>query len=113
MADNIRPWGEYHILYEDDNCKVKKIIVNPGGQLSYQYHYKRNEVWTMVSGTGHFTLNGLTQIAGPGDTLVIPTLAKHRMENFGSEPVVFIEVQRGSYFGEDDIVRIEDTYGRN
>jgi mannose-6-phosphate isomerase len=110
--ENIRPWGEYHILYDDDSCKVKKIIVNPGGKLSYQYHYKRNEVWCVTEGTGIFTLDGVNTICVPGDTLVIPTLAKHMIENTGTEPLVFIEVQRGSYFGEDDIVRISDAYGR-
>lgn len=112
IPENIRPWGEYHILYDDVNCKVKKIVVNPGGKLSYQYHFKRNEVWTITEGTGIFTLDGVNTICGPGDTLVIPTLAKHMIENTGAEPLVFIEVQRGSYFGEDDIVRISDVYGR-
>lgn len=112
QPENIRPWGEYHILYEDINCKVKKIIVNPGGKLSYQYHFKRNEVWTITKGTGIFTLNGVSTICGPGDTLVIPTLAKHMIENTGKESLVFIEVQRGSYFGEDDIVRLQDAYNR-
>ena len=111
--ENIRPWGEYHILHNDENCKVKKITVNPGGKLSYQYHYKRNEVWTITEGTGIFTLNGINTICAPGDTLVIPRLAKHMIENIGSEPLTFIEVQRGSYFGEDDIVRIDDIYGRS
>lgn len=110
--ENIRPWGEYHILYDDENCKVKKIIVNPGGKLSYQYHFKRNEVWTITEGTGIFTKDGIHTICGPGDTLIIPTRAKHMIENTGTEPLVFIEVQRGSYFGEDDIVRISDVYGR-
>ena len=112
VDESVRPWGHYDILLEADDCKVKKIQVNPGGKLSYQYHFKRNEVWTVVSGTGIFTLDGVNTICGPGDTLVIPTLAKHMIENTGEEPLVFIEVQRGSYFGEDDIVRINDIYGR-
>ena len=110
--ENIRPWGEYHILHDDETCKVKQIIVNPGGKLSYQYHYKRNEVWTITEGTGVFTLNGVHTICTAGDTLIIPTLAKHMIENTSDEPLTFIEVQRGSYFGEDDIVRISDVYGR-
>ena len=110
--ENIRPWGEYEILHEEDACKVKKITVNPGGKLSYQFHYKRNEVWSILEGTGIFTLDGVATICVPGDTLIIPTLAKHRIENTGAEPLTFIEVQRGSYFGEDDIVRLEDSYGR-
>lgn len=110
--ENVRPWGEYHILHEDENCKVKQIIVNPGGKLSYQYHFKRNEVWCVTEGTGIFTRDGINTICGPGDTLIIPTRAKHMIENTGKEPLKFIEVQRGSYFGEDDIVRISDAYGR-
>lgn len=110
--ESCRPWGHYDILLEADDCKVKRIKVYPGGKLSYQYHFKRNEVWTIVSGTGIFTLNGVNTICGPGDTLVIPTLAKHMIENTGEEPLIFVEVQRGSYFGEDDIVRINDIYGR-
>ena len=111
--ESVRPWGHYDILFESDDCKVKRIKVYPSGKLSYQYHFKRNEVWTVVSGTGIFTLDGINTICGPGDTLVIPTLAKHMIENTGKEPLVFIEVQRGSYFGEDDIVRLNDIYGRN
>ena len=110
--ENIRPWGEYHILHEEEGCKVKKIIVNPGGKLSYQYHHKRNEVWTIIEGTGMFTLDGINTICVPGDTLIIPRLAKHMIENLSKEPLTFIEVQRGTYFGEDDIVRLSDAYGR-
>lgn len=110
--ESVRPWGHYDILFESDDCKVKRIVVYPNGKLSYQYHFKRNEVWTVVSGTGIFTLDGVNTICGPGDTLVIPTRAKHMIENTGTEPLKFIEVQRGSYFGEDDIVRISDVYGR-
>ena len=110
--ENIRPWGEYHILYDDENCKVKKIIVNPGGKLSYQYHHKRNEVWTIIKGVGRFTLDGVTTTCLASDALIIPRLAKHMIENTTSEPLIFIEVQRGTYFGEDDIVRINDIYGR-
>ena len=107
-----RPWGKFENLLETDYCKVKQITVNPQGKLSYQYHFKRNEVWCVTSGTGIFTLDGVTTICTAGDTLVIPTLAKHMIENTGKEPLVFIEVQRGSYFGEDDIVRLSDLYGR-
>ena len=110
--ESVRPWGHYDILFESDDCKVKRIKVYPGGKLSYQYHYKRNEVWTIIEGTGMFTLDGINTICAPGDTLVIPRLAKHMIENLGTEPLTFIEVQRGTYFGEDDIVRISDIYGR-
>jgi mannose-6-phosphate isomerase len=112
IVENTRPWGEYEILHEANNYKVKKITVNPGGKLSYQFHHKRNEVWAITEGTGIFTLNGVSSICSSGMTLNIPTLAKHMIENTGVDPLVFIEVQRGTYFGEDDIVRIEDIYGR-
>jgi mannose-6-phosphate isomerase len=112
MSDNIRPWGRYDIIFENSDCKVKQIMVNPAGKLSYQYHFKRNEVWCVTQGVGIFTLDGVNTICTAGDTLVIPRLAKHMIENTGNEPLVFIEVQRGSYFGEDDIVRLNDIYGR-
>lgn len=112
QPENVRPWGRYDIIFESEDCKVKQITVNPGGKLSYQYHFKRNEVWAIVSGTGIFTLDDINTICNPGDTLTIPTLAKHMIENNGNEPLIFIEVQRGTYFGEDDIVRINDIYGR-
>ena len=110
--ESVRPWGHYDILFESDDCKVKQIKVYPGGKLSYQYHTKRNEVWCVTSGTGMFTLDGINTICVPGDTLVIPRLAKHMIENLSQEPLTFIEVQRGTYFGEDDIVRISDIYRR-
>ena len=107
-----RPWGTYEIIQEEDSCKVKKITVNSGEKLSYQFHYKRYETWCVTEGTGIFTLNDINTICGPGYTLTIPRLAKHTIENTGKTPLIFIEVQRGSYFGEDDIVRLEDNYGR-
>ena len=110
--ENIRPWGEYHILHEEKGCKVKKIIVNPGGKLSYQYHHHRNESWCIIEGVGIFTLNDVNTMCTPGDTLIIPQGAKHMIHNVSDEPLTFIEVQRGTYFGEDDIVRISDAYGR-
>lgn len=111
--ESVRPWGHYDILFESDGCKVKRIKVYPGGKLSYQYHHKRNEVWTIIEGTGQFTLDGVHTICSAGDTLIIPRFAKHMIENLSSVPLTFIEVQRGTYFGEDDIVRIDDIYGRS
>jgi mannose-6-phosphate isomerase len=111
-----RPWGKYEILHEEKNCKVKKITVKPGGRLSYQYHNKRSEVWTIVQGTATITLgegsNHWVTEHGYGETIIIPQGTKHRVENKGQDDLVFIEVQHGSYFGEDDIVRIEDDYNR-
>ena len=107
-----RPWGMFENLLEDDTCKVKKITVEPGGRLSYQYHFKRSEVWVVVTGTGLMTSDVYTGTVAPGSVIQIPPEAKHRIENNGGSPLVFIEVQQGSYFGEDDIVRIEDDYNR-
>ena len=107
-----RPWGKYEILHEEKNCKVKKITVKPGGRLSYQYHYKRSEVWTVVAGTATMTLDDVVTSHIYGQTILIPQGTKHRVENKGQDDLIFIEVQHGSYFGEDDIVRIEDDYNR-
>ena len=107
-----RPCGKFEILMEDIGCKKKRITVKPGGRLSYQYHHKRSEVWTIVSGTATITLDELTKDYEYGDTVLIPQGTKHRVENQLDDDLVFIEVQHGSYFGEDDIVRIEDDYMR-
>lgn len=113
MEHDIRPWGQYWVLEDADTHKVKRIEVNPGGRLSYQYHKKRSEVWTIVQGTGRITLDGEIKDYKAGETAIIPLGAKHRIENPAGEKLVFIEVQHGTYFGEDDIVRIEDDYNRS
>ena len=100
-------------MIDNADCKVKQITVYPGEKLSYQYHNKRNEVWTIVSGNATLTLNGKITHHTYGETIHIPIRAKHRVENKSLDPLVFIEVQWGGYFGEDDIVRIEDKYNRN
>jgi len=107
-----RPWGMFEILLDSDNCKVKRITVKTGERLSYQYHNKRSEVWTIVSGTATMTLDDVVNDYYYGETILIPQGTKHRVENKGQEDLVFIEVQYGSYFGEDDIVRIDDKYNR-
>ena len=107
-----RPWGKFEILVDDSDCKVKKITVKPGQRLSYQYHNKRSEVWTVVSGNATITLDGKVSHHTYGETIKIPIGTKHRVENKSLDDLVFIEVQYGSYFGEDDIVRIEDDYDR-
>ncbi|MDP3946417.1 MAG: phosphomannose isomerase type II C-terminal cupin domain [Lutibacter sp.] len=112
MEHDKRPWGEYWVLEDTPTHKVKRILVYPGGRLSYQYHHQRAEVWTMVSGVGRITLDGEIKDYKTGETALIPLGAKHRIENPFQEPLVFIEVQYGTYFGEDDIVRIEDDYQR-
>ena len=112
MEHDIRPWGEYWVLEDAPTHKVKRIQVNPGGRLSLQYHHKRAEVWTIVSGIGTITIDDEIKDYVAGEVAQIPQGAHHRIENKTQEPVVFIEVQHGSYFGEDDIVRIEDDYNR-
>lgn len=107
-----RPWGRFFVLHDELTYKLKRIEVDPGERLSYQYHRKRSEAWTIVEGTGVITLDGIDKEYTKGQTLIIPKGVKHRIENKGKEKVVFIEVQTGSYFGEDDIVRIEDDYNR-
>ena len=107
-----RPWGEYDILLDDKDVKVKRIRVKPNSRLSYQYHHKRQEQWTVVSGNLTIILDDEKVFRGPGESIHIPLGAKHRAWNETDEDVIFIEVQTGTYFGEDDIVRIEDDYNR-
>ena len=107
-----RPWGRFFVLHDETTYKLKRIEVDPGGRLSYQYHHKRSEAWTIVEGTGVIILDGKDSEYTKGQTVLIPQGVKHRIENKGQEKVVFIEVQTGTYFGEDDIVRIEDDYNR-
>ncbi len=113
MNHEVRPWGQFWVLEDAPTHKVKRILVNPGGRLSYQYHLHRSEIWTIVSGNALITLEGKNETYSAGDVIHIPLSAKHRVANTGTEPLVFIEVQLGSYFGEDDIIRIEDDYQRN
>ncbi len=107
-----RPWGKYYVLQDEENFKVKRIEVNPGQRLSYQYHYKRQEFWTVVEGEAVVVLNGVEHLLKYGESIFIPLGAKHRMENRTDIKMAIIEVQTGTYFGEDDIVRIEDDYDR-
>ena len=104
--DSIRPWGRYEILLDAEYCKVKRIYVRPNQRLSYQYHHKRQEAWTVVYGVARITIDDVTEDYHPGDTVLIPLGAKHRMANPKSdEEMILIEVQTGTYFGEDDITR--------
>lgn len=107
-----RPWGGFEILAEEKEFKSKKITMDPGAQLSYQSHTKREEHWVIVSGQGEVTLNDKKIELLPGQSIDIPVGAKHRIRNSGTQPLIFIEVQTGSYFGEDDIVRYLDDYNR-
>ena len=107
-----RPWGSYDCLDEDDGFQVKRLIVNPGAVLSLQLHHKRAEHWIVVRGTARITLNDDEFDLTVNESTYIPIGARHRIANPGDEPVHIIEVQCGSYLGEDDIVRFEDQYGR-
>ena len=107
-----RPWGRFEVLLDTATYKSKLITVWPGQRLSYQSHTKRREHWIMVAGEGEFTLNGEKRRVKNGDYLFIPQGAKHRIANNGKEPLEFVEVQQGTYFGEDDIARFDDDYGR-
>jgi len=112
MSESTRPWGRYEILQESDSHKVKCIWVLPGKRLSYQRHQKRAEHWFIVSGSPRVTINGKVSDLQAGATVDIAIGELHRIENIGTEEVVFVEVQTGTYFGEDDIERIEDDFGR-
>lgn len=109
----IRPWGKFEILRDTDKFKSKVIEVLPGRQLSYQSHKHRAEHWIIVQGQPEVVLDGKTLKPKPGEAIYIPLGAKHRIRNPGTELVQFVEVQVGTYFGEDDITRYEDDYGRS
>lgn len=107
-----RPWGNYTILDEGESFKVKRIEVLPNKRLSYQLHHRRSEHWYVIQGTAKVTLDGEDHFRSAGESIDIPVGTAHRVENPGLEKMVFIEVQTGDYFGEDDIVRLEDDFGR-
>lgn len=107
-----RPWGTFTVLDEADGFKVKRIEVLPGKRLSYQKHAQRAEHWFVVAGTAKVTLDGDEIIVEAGQAIDIATGTAHRVENPGEANLVFIEVQRGGYLGEDDIVRLQDDFGR-
>jgi mannose-6-phosphate isomerase len=107
-----RPWGSFTVLDEGNHFKVKRIEVLPGKRLSYQKHSQRAEHWVVVQGTAKVTLDDREIIVTSGETIDIAIGAAHRVENPGTDTLVFIEVQRGSYLGEDDIIRLQDDFGR-
>jgi mannose-6-phosphate isomerase len=109
---DVRPWGEYEVLEDKDRHKVKRITVLPGKRLSYQRHERRAEHWFVVAGSALVTLEGVDHRIDAGQAIDIPRGAAHRVANPGGDDLVFIEVQVGDYFGEDDIERLEDDYGR-
>lgn len=107
-----RPWGSFTTVFADKDCKVKQITVEPKQKLSYQSHDKREENWYIISGEAKVVLEGKNIFLKSGDTIKIGLKEKHRIENTGDKKLKFIEIQTGEYFGEDDIVRYEDLYGR-
>lgn len=109
-----RPWGNYTVLDDNQHFKVKRIEVLPGKRLSYQKHSRRAEHWYVVLGTAKVTLNGEEFLVESGKAIDIALGVAHRVENpHAEEKLVFIETQTGDYFGEDDIIRLEDDFGRN
>ena len=117
-----RPWGYYRTIELNNDglgphagisYQIKYIHVNPNSKLSLQYHHYRDEHWTILSGNGIVQLNDEFINVSENDTISIKKYEKHRMINNEKFPIIFIEIQRGTYLGEDDIVRIEDDYGRN
>ncbi len=107
-----RPWGNYTVLEDAESYKVKRIVVHAGRRLSYQVHAHRAEHWFVVAGEGAVTLDGKVVPVAAGSAVDVPTGTPHRIENIGTTELVFIEVQHGESFGEDDIVRLEDDFGR-
>ncbi|MFZ2681633.1 MAG: sugar phosphate nucleotidyltransferase [Patescibacteria group bacterium] len=107
-----RPWGRFEILLNTENFKSKRLLLHPGKLLSYQRHQHRSENWTITRGTGTVTLDDVSSVVKAGDHITVPAGTKHRIWNHADEPLEFIEVQTGTYFGEDDIERFSDEYGR-
>lgn len=107
-----RPWGFYVVLSDEHDHKVKRIVVYPVKRLSLQRHSHRSEHWHVVNGEALVSLNDREIPLKKGESVDIPVGSAHRIENTGTEDLVFIEIQRGDYFGEDDIERLEDDFGR-
>lgn len=107
-----RPWGNYFNALEEPGYKIKKIVVNPGARLSLQSHEQRSEHWVVVQGDALVTLGEKEFKMGRDEYIYIPKGSIHRLQNVGSEDLILVEVQLGSYLGEDDIKRYQDDYNR-
>jgi mannose-6-phosphate isomerase-like protein (cupin superfamily) len=107
-----RPWGSYEAMMCGEGYQVKRIVVAPGKKLSLQYHQHRSEHWTVVEGEVHVTIGDDIMVLQCDEGIYVPLGSVHRLDNRSGEDVVLIEVQCGNYLGEDDIVRIEDDFGR-
>jgi len=112
MEEDHRPWGYYQVLSDKPEHKVKIIVVYPGKRLSLQKHKKRDEHWYVIQGNALVTINDTELTVNKGESVNIKRETLHRVMNSGIEKLVFIEVQTGEYFGEDDIERIDDDFGR-
>jgi mannose-6-phosphate isomerase len=108
----LRPWGGFTVLADTAGHKVKRLTVLPGHRLSYQRHEHRAEHWFLVAGEARVTIDGDERLVAAGDAVDIPVGAAHRIAAVGDDPVVLVEVQHGESFGEDDITRLDDDYGR-
>ena len=108
-----RPWGKYDSMDSDERFQVKRITVKPLAKLSVQMHHHRAEHWVVVKGTAKVTIDGVDKLVSENESVYIPIGAVHALENPGRIPIELIEIQTGSYLGEDDIVRFEDRYGRS
>ena len=108
-----RPWGSWHVIDVGPGYKIKRIHVTPGSRLSLQTHKYRSEHWVVVFGVATAVIDDVTSTAGPGDSVDVPRGAQHRLANEGVEDLVIVEVQHGAYTGEDDIVRLDDDFGRH
>jgi mannose-1-phosphate guanylyltransferase/mannose-6-phosphate isomerase len=112
LPRDYRPWGWYESLVIGPRFQVKRIVVHPGAALSLQSHHHRAEHWIVVEGTAKVTVDETVKLVSENQSVYIPLGAVHRMENPGKVPLTLIEVQTGSYLGEDDIIRYEDVYAR-
>lgn len=107
-----RPWGSYTLLEDDPGYKVKRLVINPAAKISLQYHKRRSEHWTVINGRAEITLGEKTSLVPPNNSVDIPAGTLHSVHNAGKQPLTIVEIQSGSYLGEDDIVRVNDSYGR-
>ena len=107
-----RPWGYFEVLFDEPGYRVKRVVVKPGERLSLQFHRYRSEHWFVVSGSGLAVVNDEETIVRAGTSLDIPQNSRHRLENDGEAPLVLVEIQCGDILDEDDIVRLQDDYGR-
>jgi mannose-6-phosphate isomerase len=113
MEAEIKPWGSYEVLYEDESCKIKKLVVSPNQSLSLQYHLRRQEQWTVVEGIAEVVIGTNAYHLFEQSSAFIPYHANHQLINASEDSrLVVIEVQTGEYFGEDDIVRVQDPHNR-